>query len=100
MNEKLDELLKDEAFIEKLLNQENDTDVQALLAENGIELTLSDISAIKSGIEARLSGNEELSEDDLENVAGGVDVDKIITGVVDGICKLGDAVHKWTRRRW
>ena len=93
MNEKLDELLKDEAFIEKLLNQENDTDVQALLAE-------TDISAIKSGIEARLSDNEELSEDDLENVAGGVDVDKIITGVVDGICKLGDAVHKWTRRRW
>ena len=88
MNEKLDELLKDEAFIEKLLNQENDTDVQALLAENGIELTLSDISAIKSGIEARLSDNEELSEDDLENVAGGVDVDKIITGVVDGICNV------------
>lgn len=101
MNEKMSALLQDEAFLEKLLDLENDTDVQALLAENGVELTLAEISAVKTGIENRLAGeNEELSEDDLENVAGGVDIGGLISGICEGIGKLGDCVHKWTRRRW
>lgn len=101
MNEKWNELLQDEAFLEKLLNLESDTEVQAFLAENGVELSLTEIASIKAGIESRLAADDaELSEDDLENVAGGADVADIITAVFDGIGKLGDYVHKWTRRRW
>ena len=101
MIEKWNELLQDEAFLEKLLNLESDTEVQTLLAENGLELTLAEIASIKTGIESRLSSDsEDLSEDDLENVAGGADVAKIITAVCDGIGILGDYVHKWTRSRW
>lgn len=101
MNEKMNELLQDEAFLEKLLNLESDTEVQALLAENGVELTLAEITSVKTAIESRLAGdNAELSEDELESVAGGVDVDKIITAVFDGLGSLGDKVHSWTRRRW
>lgn len=100
MNEKINELFQDKAFVEKLLSLENDTDVQALMKENGVELSLQEINSIKKAVESRIGNDEELSEDDLENVAGGVDIGNIITGVVDGLVSLGNAVHKWTRRRW
>ena len=99
MNEKLNSLLQDKAFLEKLLALETETDVQALLAENGVELTIAEIAAIKSGIEAKLGENEELSEDDLENVSGG-SVAAIITAVATGLVALGTAVDQWTNRRW
>lgn len=100
MSEKLNTLLKDEAFLAKLVSLETDTEVQAFLAENGVELTIAEIAAIKAGVAAQLGENEELSEDDLENVAGGADVADIITGVVECIAKIGDAIHEWTRGRW
>jgi len=100
MNEKLNTLLEDQDFIEKLTSAETDAEVQALLAENGVELTLEEINAVKKGVEARISEDGELSEDELENVAGGADIAKIIEVICSGIVKLGDAVHKWTRRRW
>ena len=99
MNEELlKEVLSDEAFAKSLIEMETPEDVQTALKEKGVDLSIEDIKAIQNLLVNQEDG--ELSEDDLENVAGGVDVDKIITGVVDGICKLGDAVHKWTRRRW
>lgn len=100
MKEKLNTLLQDEAFLEKLVALETDTEVQSLLAENGVELSIAEITAIKAGVAAQLGENEELSEDDLENVAGGADVADIISGIAEGLSKLGDAVHKWTRGRW
>lgn len=100
MTEKMNELFQDETFVEKLLNKETDVEVKELLAENGVEISLEEISAIKKTVEARLENDSELSEDDLENVAGGSDVSDLITGVVDGLVKLGDAIHNWTRRRW
>lgn len=100
MTEKINELFQDETFVENLLSKETDIEVKALLAENGVEISLEEISAIKKTVEARLENDSELSEDDLENVAGGSDVSDIITGVVDGLVKLGDAIHNWSRRRW
>ncbi len=100
MNEKLNALLKDQDFIEKLTNSETDTDVQALLTENGVELTLEEINAIKKGVDAHISGDGELSEDELENVAGGIDIGGIISGIVDNFIKIGDKIDTWTRRRW
>ncbi len=100
MNEKLTELLKDQAFVEKLIAQETDTDVKALLAENGVDLSLQEIAKIKQGIESQIEGNAELSDDDLENVAGGSDISDIIEAAFNGIGALGDKVHTWTRRRW
>lgn len=101
MNEKLNELLQDESFIKNLLSLETDEEVQSFLSENGVDFTLSEIAAIKSGVAARLAGDEEeLSDDDLENVAGGADIAAIISGICDGIGKIGDYIHKWTRGRW
>lgn len=100
MNEKLNELLSNQEFVEKLVNLETDTEVQGLLADNGVELTLEQIALIKKGVENQLSGSEELSDDDLETVAGGADIGGIIESVAKALGTLGDCVHKWTRGRW
>ena len=100
MNDKLNILLQDKSFLEKLISLETDAEVQAFLAENGIELSITQIITIKNGIAAKLGENEELSEDELESISGGADIPKIITSIADAIGTLGDYVDKWTRNRW
>ena len=96
MQERLNELVQNEVFMKRLLALE----VQALLAENDVELSLDEIKFIKKQVEARLNGQEELDEEDLANVVGGSATAAIITAVVAGIVKLGNAVHKWTNGTW
>ena len=100
MNDKLNILLQDKSFLEKLVSLETDAEVQAFLAENGIELSITQIITIKNGIAAKLGENDELSEDELKSISGGVDIPGIITSIADAIGALGDYVDKWTRNRW
>lgn len=72
MEEKLKTLLQDEELARKLFSLESDTEVQSFLAENGVEFSLEKIAAMKTAIKARLENeDDELSEDMLEDVAGG-----------------------------
>ncbi|MBQ7704557.1 MAG: hypothetical protein IJT73_03890 [Selenomonadaceae bacterium] len=101
MSEKLAELLKDEAVVKELLELETDEEVQKYLAAKDIELSLDEIKTIREGINARLNNSDELSDDQLEKVAGGVGMaGDIIDIAVDTICRIGDLVHSLTRRRW
>lgn len=100
MNDKLNILLQDKSFLEKLVSLETDAEVQAFLAENGIELSITQIITIKNGIAAKLGENEELSEDELKSISGGANIPEIITSIADAIGALGDYVDKWTRNRW
>ena len=94
MQERLNELVQNEVFMKRLLALDTDVEVQALLAENDVELSLDEIKFIKKQVEARLNGQEEL------DVVGGSATAAIITAVVAGIVKLGNAVHKWTNGTW
>lgn len=101
MRERLNELVQNEVFMKRLLALDTDVEVQALLAENDVELSLDEIKFIKKQVEARLNGQEELDEEDLANVVGGSMIAVAIIGaVVAGIVKLGDSVHKWTNGKW
>ena len=100
MQERLNELVQNEVVMKRLLALDTDVEVQALLAENDVELSLDEIKFIKKQVEARLNGQEELDEEDLANVVGGSATAAIITTVVAGIVKLGNAVHKWTNGTW
>lgn len=100
MNDKLNILLQDKSFLEKLVSLETDGEVQAFLAENGIELSITQIITIKNGIAAKLGEKEELSEDELKSISGGADIPEIITSIADAIGALGDYIDKWTRNRW
>ena len=70
MDEKrAEELFADEAFVKSLLALETPEEVQAAVKAKGVDLTLDEISAIKEVLAKFTSA--ELSDADLENVAGG-----------------------------
>lgn len=84
---KLQELLQDESFTNKLFNLEDAKDAQKLFRENGIELSIEELEQTKdlmdrfqngeltpqekSKIETYTQENGELNDQDLENVTGG-----------------------------
>lgn len=98
MQEKLNALLENEAFLNKMLNAENPEQVSALFAENGITMSAKEVEILRSRLENADGG--ELSEDQLENVAGGVDLD-LIDDVLNSIVKVGERLFdSISRRRW
>lgn len=100
MNETLNKLLNNETFMKQLLSLETDLEVQNLLKENGVEISLEEIAQIKRNVELRLSDSDNLSEEDLEKVVGGSDATDIVNAIVSFLSNLGDAIHTWTRGRW
>ncbi|MBR3630964.1 MAG: hypothetical protein IKN55_10925 [Oscillospiraceae bacterium] len=83
MNEKLREVMADEAFVKSCIEAENEEAVQKLFAGKGIEMSLTEIEIMKEMVGAvadgkiseeqleKLSQAGELSEDELEQAAGG-----------------------------
>jgi ATP-dependent RNA circularization protein (DNA/RNA ligase family) len=100
MNEKLNELLQDESIVRELVAKENAEDVQKFLADKGVEVSIEDINAIRDGVLARVENNDEMSDDQLEQVAGGGGYGDVIKFGVDCIVKVGDCIHTLTRGRW
>lgn len=70
---KANELLADPSFVGKLKLAENHSEVQALFAENGASLEIADIDTMcKVACENCDMQNGELTEENLDNVAGGI----------------------------
>lgn len=105
MNEQqIKEIFSDESFVNSILEMETPQDVQKALSEKGLDLSLEEINTIQNTL-INNDNEGELSEDDLENVAGGVAVTTVICGLIigaaaSGTFQLGKAIHNWTRRRW
>ena len=108
--ERLKEVLKDEAFVKELLAMEEPEQVQEALEEKGVPLTLDEIKNLGEFVSKVASGeipqetveamaNGELSEAELEEVAGGVVVELIIVLGVAAFFGAGmvfEAVeHRW-----
>ena len=102
MTEKMKEFLQNEEAVKKLLDLETDEEIQALLATYEIDMTLAEIAQVRKAVEARFSNeDEELSDDDLENVAGGFA--DLITGIIELVTTIGDWINESMssrRRRW
>ena len=106
MNEQqIKEIFSDESFVNSILEMETPQDVQKALSEKGLDLSLEEINTIQNTL-INNDNEGELSEDDLENVAGGVAITTVICGLIigaataSGTFQLGKAIHNWTRRRW
>jgi len=70
--EKAGELLVKEEFLEELEKAENDVDVRTLFSDYGVELSEEDIELmVQQSADLYARCGEELSSDDLDNVAGG-----------------------------
>lgn len=101
--EQIKELFSDETFVASILEMETPEEVQKALSERGLDLSLEEINTIQNSLS---NEEEELSEDQLEEVAGGFAVTTLVCGLIiggaaaGGAFSLGKAVHGWTRRRW
>lgn len=63
------EILANEEVAMEFFNKETPEEAQAFLKDKGVEISLAEIKEIGAALEKMQDG--ELSEDDLENVAGG-----------------------------
>ena len=70
MNEKLEALMNDEAFVKDLLDQETAEDAQQFLAAHDINMTIEELNALQQKFSAQ-SEDGEMNDDQLEMVAGG-----------------------------
>lgn len=70
--EKVEDLLKDEGFMKTVLAAKSVDEVLEICKNNGIELADDAKEKIEQFMKSQKSG--ELSDDDLEDVAGGFDV--------------------------
>lgn len=72
---KLEELMKDKAFVDAIFSKETSEEVQKLFAEKGVELTMEEVEGLAAAIlQAAPEGNGELSENALDSVAGGIGI--------------------------
>ena len=75
--ERIKEVFSDEAFVKELLSRETPEEAQELLAEKDIDVSIEELVKLKDLIIAKLQAAEsgesaELTEEELEDVAGGV----------------------------
>ena len=90
-NEKLQSLLKDEAFVERLLKMTPE-EVQKALEEEGVHFTVEEINQAGEAIKAIAENDGELTEEALENVAGGGKLGKKVGSFVLGMVVGGIVV--------
>ena len=70
-NQKLTKLFESEQFKEEASKIQTAEELQSLFAEHGVDLTMEEVIDLCAAIAAQM-GEAELSEEDLENVAGGI----------------------------
>lgn len=112
---RLKELLSDKEFTNNLANLDEASDVQALLNDNGIELSVDEINQTKDLLlryqnnsltsqEKTLidnyQNNDELSDSDLENVNGGFISFYVVAAITAVLVTGALEAHIWTRGRW
>jgi hypothetical protein len=77
IEEKIKEVFADEEFVKKFFGKETPEEAQDLLAEKDIDVSIEELIAIKNIVDEKLKAaangeDDEICDDDLENVAGGV----------------------------
>jgi hypothetical protein len=106
--QKIKELFADEAYVSSLLALDTAEEVQASLAEKGLDISTTEITRILNSLQNYSESDRELSEADLETVSGGlVGVALLFFGLIMGIIGVGTTAGMLTmddsscsRRRW
>ena len=95
-NEKLAEIFENEQFKLEVQNVETPEDFQALLAEYGVEMTLEEVEQFCEQVAVCMQQGE-LSEEEMEDVAGGVPW--VLVAAAVGLCAGFCAGYKSTRKK-
>lgn len=107
MEEKLlllkEKIEADSSLGEKLFNLETEEEVQSFLKDQGLDFTLEEISVLRKAV-IKTQEKGELSDEDLEEVAGGIVVTTSVVAttaaVVGATASVGAMVHNVSNRRW
>lgn len=90
--EKIKALLEQEAFVTALLSCEEAEDAQKLFKDNGVELSMEEITALGKALQQVSDPEGEMDEEALADVAGGASIfdwRKILLPVISPIIKPG-----------
>ena len=97
--ERIKEVFADEAFVKELLSKETPEEVQAMLEDKDIEVSIAEIVKLRELLEKKAEDpNAELSDEDLEDVSGGCLGVAVIASFV--VCFGAPIVETATRGRW
>ena len=103
MNEqRIKEVFSDEVFVSRLLNLETAQEVRSELHSKGIDLSIEDIHKIRDTL-INTTNWEELSEAQLEEVAGGILITTILSiifGAIGAGCAVVNTAHTVSNGRW
>lgn len=70
----MEEAFQDQAFEEKVLNCESKAELKELFASKGIEMSDEEIKQMVDHVNSLLADGDELSEDSLDQVSGGIGI--------------------------
>ena len=88
--------LKDNNFVESLVKLEMAKDIQAAFKEKDVELSLDEINKIKTLMRKISEDSSELSDNELDNIVGGLNVGQFILDVIGAL----DGVFKKHNIKW
>ena len=103
IREKIENLMQDTELMQKLENVKSAEEIIALLGEQGLEVSEENAQAAL----AALNSNGELSEEDLEKVAGGVGpwgliaagAVVLVVALYGTIYALSKFVNSWNKKK-
>ena len=103
--ERIKEVFADEEFVKELFSKETPEEAQALLAEKDIDVSIEELVKLKDLVVAKLQAAEnsesaELTEADLEDVAGGTFGISVVIAIVGILYLCGSVTLIKTTNRW
>ena len=101
-NAKFNQLMENTEFVNEMLSQNNEEEVQALYSKHGVELTIDEVREIGKVLNS-FETKEELDDSDLDEVAGGLVLTAATCWAVAkaaiAVGSAGLAVYKWYKSR-
>jgi lactobin A/cerein 7B family class IIb bacteriocin len=70
--EQIKEIFSDKEFVESILALETPEEVQAVLKEKNLDLSITQIEKVQRMLSEAVDENKELTDEDLESVSGGL----------------------------
>ena len=103
--ERIKEIFADEEFVKELFSRETPEEAQELLAEKDIDVSIEELVKLKDLIIAKLQAAEsgesaELTEEELEDVAGGTFGISVVIAIVGILYLCGSVTLIKTTNRW
>ena len=103
--ERIKEVFADEEFVKELFSKETPEEAKALLEEKDIDISIEELVKLKDIIIAKLQAVEngesaELTEADLENIAGGTFGISVVIAIVGILVLCSGVTIVKTINRW